>query len=675
MMKGVLRVRDGKKGKVYEVEYVNAKGKQTKLPVQPAQQLFDHAKVVDGDEAEIELTASGQLAKCTVPGKEGAAPAPKNRMQPPRQDSGGYRGGAGARQGMGGNRGNAASGPRHDAVAPYNFIPFDARAVIPAFADEPGRWSGKIVCSLKALTPFLVSGKQQKANDNAPGQCRFMEVDGKPVIPGSSIKGMLRNLLQILSFSNMLPVMEKHLFWRRVDREDYRDNFAKEVICGAFLRKRGTEYFLVKTQVTARELAAPVAKGCKRVKTGGIKYKDKETGQLKDSTAYDFSWPAADAPQIPIKQEIVNTFRAQLTPNQETRWPAKTRAELMREDPGLPVFYREDEATGDIQELGFCRYFRIKYKYTPHDLAYPEGKPVLPDFASRLFGTAGRKNDRKWEIRASKGRVSVQPAFVRGKLHKAEGIKVILGGPKPTCLPIYLIQDLKKVKRMPYAREPRNDISSMVSYNDANARLRGYKLYWHHDVDEAFFPGNNADSKNDKVKSVLYPLAKDSQASIVIHVDRLTDTELGGLLEALDLPADYAHKLGMGKSLGLGSVRLDIEEALLFDASQCHRSLAERLAAAGTHAMPPQKREELRRHFRARILAALQQQCPEDYGHVTDYYALPPIRDLRIMLNYKDRPTPAEVRTMALNSKESHGKVNFGSNAILPGPAAVAKRR
>lgn len=44
-----------------------------------------------------------------------------------------------------------------------------------------------------------------------------------------------------------------------------------------------------------------------------------------------------------------------------------------------------------------------------------------------------------------------------------------------------------------------------------------------------------------------------------IRFDGLTDVELGALLCALDLPADCAHKLGRGRPIGLGSVRVTVQ--------------------------------------------------------------------------------------------------------------------
>ena len=44
-----------------------------------------------------------------------------------------------------------------------------------------------------------------------------------------------------------------------------------------------------------------------------------------------------------------------------------------------------------------------------------------------------------------------------------------------------------------------------------------------------------------------------------LHIANLSVVELGALLWLLSLPADYYHRLGGGKPLGFGSVRLEID--------------------------------------------------------------------------------------------------------------------
>ena len=50
-----------------------------------------------------------------------------------------------------------------------------------------------------------------------------------------------------------------------------------------------------------------------------------------------------------------------------------------------------------------------------------------------------------------------------------------------------------------------------------------------------------------------------------LHVTNLSRVELGALLWLLALPSDHFHRLGGGKPLGFGSVRLEMTEAVLHD--------------------------------------------------------------------------------------------------------------
>ena len=60
------------------------------------------------------------------------------------------------------------------------------------------------------------------------------------------------------------------------------------------------------------------------------------------------------------------------------------------------------------------------------------------------------------------------------------------------------------------------------------------------------------ETRHTKIK----PIDKGALFNGEIRFENLSKVELGALLFALDLPKGCAHKLGMGKPLGLGSVRI-----------------------------------------------------------------------------------------------------------------------
>ncbi len=92
--------------------------------------------------------------------------------------------------------------PRSGIHAPYNFVPFSNSILFPyGTADDlpsHGEWdatkkTGEIEIQMKAETPVFVS-------DGAKDPHFFRTPAGKLALPGSTIRGMVRENMQILSF-------------------------------------------------------------------------------------------------------------------------------------------------------------------------------------------------------------------------------------------------------------------------------------------------------------------------------------------------------------------------------------------------------------------------------------------------------------------------------------------
>ena len=144
------------------------------------------------------------------------------------------------------------STPVRTAKAPYNFVPLPEKVL---FVDDglptirkaaggswqldeerrikpwesqdrflPGSLSGWIDLELKTLTPLFIRGTVRHGQiEGQPKESRlrpepFSTPEGRPAIPGSSLRGMLRNLVEILSFSKVQPVSERRPFFRAIAR-------------------------------------------------------------------------------------------------------------------------------------------------------------------------------------------------------------------------------------------------------------------------------------------------------------------------------------------------------------------------------------------------------------------------------------------------------------------------
>lgn len=143
------------------------------------------------------------------------------------------RAGALAQNGLNGG-GNASA----EVHAPFNFVPLANWVLTPewdaqASQDKPfaDGVSGTLDIEIIARTPLLVGEEQIKPQGNQPGQVRFNKLpDKRYAIPGTSLRGMLRNVLEIATFSRMRFVDDQRFSIRDLNnKEVYGKKLTEEV--------------------------------------------------------------------------------------------------------------------------------------------------------------------------------------------------------------------------------------------------------------------------------------------------------------------------------------------------------------------------------------------------------------------------------------------------------------
>jgi hypothetical protein len=131
-----------------------------------------------------------------------------------------------------------------------------------------------------------------------------------------------------------------------------------------------------------------------------------------------------------------------------------------------------------------------------------------------------------------------------------------LGSPKPPCPPMYF-QD---------KANPMGPAIPKSALNPRDHRPLGRKMYAHNPDAEN---GNTWTSQSNKVeakmKASVLPLKVGAEFWFTIDFDNLSDTELDLLCYALCPTGDFHHKIGMGKSLGLGTVKVEVAGLYLVD--------------------------------------------------------------------------------------------------------------
>lgn len=89
---------------------------------------------------------------------------------------------------------------------------------------------------------------------------------------------------------------------------------------------------------------------------------------------------------------------------------------------------------------------------------------------------------------------------------------------------------------------------------------QGRKMYLHHRKTDSLPWRTRHEDRHLAQKNRVRPVRAGQEFCFHIDYDNLTDAELGLLLYALAPDDAFHHKLGMGKPLGLGSVKIKVEE-------------------------------------------------------------------------------------------------------------------
>jgi CRISPR-associated protein (TIGR03986 family) len=283
--------------------------------------------------------------------------------------------------------------------------------------------------------------------------------------------------------------------------------------------------------------------------------------------------------------------------------------DLRKLENGEPLFYIEDKS-GKIEYFGSTMMFRLLYNPNncePHKISdfvpnnLKQDNDENQDLAETIFGyvrqnsqsvRAGRVffTDAIWEKQCE----DEYPFFKRPLEPTDDGRRVpkILASPKPSSFQLYLNQPIIDTTKDKHGNTIQ-DGSKIKSYYDKNETLiRGTKLYWSKkslsNAQEDFVDLDTKISSNengfrvDKFKTdlkgktfhngkkgewiedssqhtVIRPVQSETHFESKVYFENLTKLELGVLLTALELPTSKRHRLGMGKPLGLGTIKIETE--------------------------------------------------------------------------------------------------------------------
>ncbi len=545
------------------------------------------------------------------------------------------------------------------ATSPYNFIPLHNNSV-KAEAGQNDLYSGVIRCSIKALTPLLVGGDIHESVENEGNHRYFFKVGNDYVIPGSSLKGLIRNYIECLTSAVIVQTSDKKIFWRNVTGGNsktpsktgslYKDHF-KEQPRGGYLKKKGSRYALYP--------ALPFKSGSDN---GVIREDDPLASRYpKDKIFFTGPKPGGKGPgkgyafgknsdkAIDVDSKVVSAFLEQMSDQVKDKIWNKEFEKLQKGDLAR-IFYTVD-ADGKVENIGSCRYFRIPYKHTPKQIATNNLKDIQ-QFSTSLFGWVTGDNPDKTK-RVRRGKVSVSPTV----LHDCKdygSVEAILSQPHPSCVQFYVDQS---THRQLFSQDQtiKNNLDDFDTY-DGNIKLRGRKMYWHRDPPRSGYKVHFENGKtNYKVLSILHPLAAGCNGTFDISVSHVTAKELGALLLTLNLPAGHAHKLGSGKALGLGSVEIKTDTVSVKKDQSIYSSLSSRIKLES-------EGQVLSSDEINQFIDDFKQYVVSQSGKQWD--ALMPVSYLNVMTSFIKRPENEDTEYM--DYKKNFNKPSFYTKPVLP---------
>ena len=480
--------------------------------------------------------------------------------------------------------------------APYRFVPLSSFVLLPDWAEQVSHdvpfkdgVCGELTIALKNNTLLCVGGNQTPASGQSPSEVHFSRSpDGEPAIPGSSLKGMLRNVLEIASFGRFGQVEDQKLGVRDISPAGkfYKDVMIKDVKAGwlefadGVWSIRPCEF----SRIHSDRLVEVV--GCEKnswedcetaVERYNLIFEAKGfhnpefafnhepiglkkgfsiaepnrngicqgrlvvTGQ-PGNKKFDFVFHAVSSSQITVPSDVMSGFFQIHENGAEWQFWQEQLQSNVGLPLGIPVFFHKKQDT--VSSLGLAMMYKLPYKHSLHD-AIGHTQPAhlnesLVDLCDLVFGYLG--DDERDGLR---GRVNIGMALMPKPAVFSWTQATVLNSPKPTFYPAYI-------------RQTGNSFRQLM---EPQAELAGWKRY--PVKKERILPPPDKSKPTVQVKLEVLPSG--SEFTFPIRVHNLRPVELGALLWTLDFGGDASlrHSLGTGKPYGLGQVALSVRQCRL----------------------------------------------------------------------------------------------------------------
>ena len=484
-------------------------------------------------------------------------------------------------------------------TAPYNFVPLNEKVFFPPWAEDVSHdipfkdgESGVIDIEITAKSPIFI-----RDHDNPEEFCNH---NGEYYIPATSVKGMIRNVLEIMSFSKLrdeqftdntyairdlsssknfyMKQMQKDTFcgWLKKDGDNYiiedcgiplrihhkQINYAFNIDFASKFHKTGFEktseykYNLIGGLPRKITVSKPYKSTtnpkydtrlfCKYEKNGdegilvltGQPTVRKDNGKMGDGKGFEFVFLKPKG-ELKLDKKVFDNFKF-------AYFDGRTTQPL--ESPDW-TFWKKKLAKGKKIPVFFQKsgktvlHFGLSYLYKlPYNHSIKDGISKIHqnsklDLAQTIFGFVDTK-----EKKSLKGRVNFSHFKAIKNIEVLPARTEILGTPRASYYPIYVKQNGEL----------------FTTFMDSDFSIAGRKRYPIHNTNKV---QQTEDTGNSNVGVKFRPLKEGVVFRGKLRYHNLKKAELGAILSALtfhDTPNTY-HNIGLAKSLGYGKVDIKID--------------------------------------------------------------------------------------------------------------------
>jgi CRISPR-associated protein (TIGR03986 family) len=510
--------------------------------------------------------------------------------------------------------------------APYNFVPLEEKAFYPSWANHISQdipfedgVSGSIEYTITAETPIFVRNGQKQEKDPKKRDNKFSQTsDGRYFIPGTSIKGEIRNVLEILSFGKMTQVQDARFGIRDLGKgpegDRYKELLKDKVFCG-WLKKTDDFNYIIEDcgkpgRIYPEEIDGHFHSGLKNFDLN-LKLGTTNTGKSKED-------------EEKLRSALNKYELLGLIDIEDKRISINIdgldgRFKFVEEDKFRRKFYEFDSCgrdgtlviTGQSQNRHQNSEGRWTGKFFEFIFFKPQRRLCVENDVIEDFLTIHKNNyDYKtlWKDRLNSGekipvffmkdgnRVSAIglaymfryptanfikgaiPAELQSSCHKdlaecmfgteSETLGTLKG--RVYFSPAFVEGTPKCLDKVDtILSSPKPSFGPLYvkggTWDDSNARIKGRKRY---PVRTTVWNSvNDKDSVSDSLKCSLIPLEAGTVFTGVVRFHNLKIEEYGALLAALTFNGhdECFHSIGEAKPLGYGKVKIDIPKSEAFN--------------------------------------------------------------------------------------------------------------